>query len=400
MQGYYMQQILKRLNLIQTSIELDDIDIIALQVARLERLELDDEVTVILQKLESLEYAFVIEAIEAYITKHKGVVAYVDREVQGLKVELKMLEQKIQDLDALKNEHLSTIDEFNTMYSLKVGDIIEKILKRKKELLAEQVAKIEEMFKKERELYNEHKRKVQKLEEELKELDEFDDEYDDLYEACQKAKEEANSQRKKVKEAKEKLQEDDEFQEYEEVKEEYEEFHREYEEVLNQEHFELNDNEKKELKKLFRKAARLCHPDIVINELYDQAHEITAQLNEAYAQKDLNRVKKILDMLENGVYFNTTSDKLENTEKLKHKIAELREKVAIITQELEAIKEDETFCIIKEIDDWDIYFNEVREKLKEEYRTLLKSENEQTWTKQEMDKEVPEEDYDYWEEPF
>jgi len=370
-----MQQILKRLNLIQTSIELDDIDIIALQVARLERLELDDEVTEILQKLESLEYAFVIEAIEAYISKHKGVVAYVDREVQGLKVELKMLEQKIQDLDALKNEQLSTIDEFNTMYSLRVGDIIEKILKRKKELLAEQVAKIEEMFKKERELYNEHKRKVQKLEEELEELDEFDDEYDDLYEACQKAKEEANTQRKKVKEAKEKLQEDDEFQEYEEVKEEYEEFHREYEEVLNQERFELNDNEKKELKKLFRKAARLCHPDIVINELYDQAHEITAQLNEAYEQKDLNRVKKILDMLENGVYFNTSSDKLENAEKLKHKIAELREKVALITQELEAIKEDETFCIIKEIDDWDTYFNEVRENLEEDYHTLLNVEN-------------------------
>ena len=60
-----------------------------------------------------------------------------------------------------------------------------------------------------------------------------------------------------------------------------------------------------------------------------------------------------------------SSDKLENAEKLKHKIAELREKVALITQELEAIKEDETFCIIKEIDDWDTYFNEVRENLEE-----------------------------------
>ena len=72
-------------------------------------------------------------------------------------------------------------------------------------------------------------------------------------------------------------------------------------------------------------------------------------------------------MLENGVYFDTASDKLENTEKLKHKITELREKVAIITEELEAIKADETFNTIEEIDDWDAYFNEVRENLEKEY---------------------------------
>ena len=395
-----MQQILKRLSLIQTSIELDDTDIIALQVAKLESLEPDAEVTEILQKLESLEYVSALQDIEAYFTKYRGVVVYVDPEVKGLKLELKMLEQKLQDLDAIKNEQLSTIDEFNTLYSLKVGDIIEKILKRKKELLAEQVAKMQEMFEKEKAHYEEAKTKAQKLEEELEELDEFDDDYDEVYEAWQKAKEEVNTQRKKVKEAKEALEEDEAFQKYEEVKEEYEEFHHEYEEVLKQERFELNEEEKKALKKLFRKAARLCHPDIVTKELQDQAHEITAQLNEAYAQKDLNRVKKILDMLENGVYFDTASDKLENIEKLKHRIIELREKVVIITEELEAIKKDETFNTIEEIDDWDAYFNEVRENLEKEYRELIKTENKQPETKTKKNEATLDEDNEYWEEPF
>jgi hypothetical protein len=311
-----------------------------------------------------------------------------------------MLEQKLQDLNALKNEQLSTIEEFNTLYSLKVGDIIEKILKRKKELLAERVAKMQEMFEQEKERYEEAKSKTKELEEKLEDLDEFDDEYDDLYEAWQEAKEEENTQRKKVKEAKEKLEEDEEFQEYEEVREEYEEFHREYEEVLNQERFELNDEEKKELKKLFRKAARLCHPDIVTKELQEQAHEITSQLNEAYAQKDLTRVKKILDMLENGVYFEVASDKLENTDKLKHKIAELRAKVAAVTEELEAIKKDETYKTIEEIDDWDAYFNEVRENLEKEYSMLQNIENEQDEAKTAKSKESVDEDDEYWEEPF
>ena len=399
-QNDHVQQTLKRLSLIQTSIELDDTDIIILQVAKLESLEPDDEVVVILQKLERLEYASALQAIEVYLTKYKGVVAYINPEVKGLKLELKMLEQKLQDLDALKNEQLSTIEEFNTLYSLKVGDIIEKILKRKKELLAEQVAKMQERFEQEKERYEETKSKAQDLEAELKDLDEFDDEYDDLYEAWQEAKEEENTQRKKVKEAKDELEEDEEFQEYEEVKEEYEEFHREYEEVLKQERFELNDEEKKELKKLFRKAARLCHPDIVTKELQDQAHEITSQLNEAYAQKDLSRVKKIVDMLENGVYFDTASDKLENVEKLKHKITELREKVATVTEELKAIKKDETFNTIEEINDWDTYFNEVRENLEKEYRALQNIENEQDETKTAKSKEKFDEDDDYWEEPF
>ena len=162
-----MQQTLKRLSLIQTSIELDDTDIIALQIAKLETLEPDDEVVKILQKLDSLEYASAVQAIEAYLAKYRGVVSYVDPEVKGLKLELRMLEQKLQDLDALKNEQLSTIDEFNTLYSLKVGDIIEKILKRKKELLAEQVAKMQELFEEEKAHYEEAKDKVQKLEEEL-----------------------------------------------------------------------------------------------------------------------------------------------------------------------------------------------------------------------------------------
>ena len=387
-----MQQTLKRLTLIQTSIELDDTDIIAMQIAKLESLELDSEVQNILQKLERLEYASAVQGIEAYLIKYRGVVAYTDQEVKGLKLELKMLEQKLQDLDALKAEQLNIIEEFNTQYSLSVGDIVEKILKRKEELLAQRVAKMQEMYEAEQARYEEAKHRAKTLEEELENLTPFDDDYDALYQAWQEAKEAEEAKGKKAHEAQEELEEDEAFQEYEELKEEYEEFHREYEEVLNQERYELNDEEKKELKKLFRKAARLCHPDIVTKELQDQAHEITAQLNEAYAVKDLVRVKKILEMLENGVYFDIASDKLENTDKLKHKITQLREKVDAITQELEAIKADETFNTIQAIEDWDAYFVQMRDALEQEYQELLENKKAR-----EAQAEVDEK---YWDELF
>jgi len=126
-----MQQILKRLELIKTAITIEDEEIIELQVLKLQGLETDAEVHSILQKLENLTYASALLEIEAYLSKYGGVVVYEDPEVKGLKLELKVLEQKLQDLDALKAEQLNTIDEFNTQYSLRVGDVVEKILKRK-----------------------------------------------------------------------------------------------------------------------------------------------------------------------------------------------------------------------------------------------------------------------------
>ncbi len=315
-----------------------------------------------------------------------------EREIKRLELECKTIERKLQDLYAVKYEQLSNINEFNTLYCLKVGDVIEEILKRKEELLPEQVAKKQEIFEEEKAHYEEAKSKAQKLEEELEDLDEFDDDYDEVYESWQEAKEEANTQRKKLKEAKEKLEDDEESQEYEE-------FHREYKEVLKQERFELDDAEKKELKKLFREAIRLCHPDIVSRDVQNIAYEVTSQLTEAYIQKNLNKVKKTLAMLKQGVYFPTKSSYFQ--EKVSQwKVARFEEKVVAITLELEAIKADETFKTIEEINDWDAYFDEVRKKLEEEYRALQNIENEQDKTKTKKNKENFDEDDEYWEEPF
>ena len=303
-------------------------------------------------------------------SEYGDMVAYEDPEVKVYRQELKALEEKIQDLDALKNEQLGVIEEFNTQYSLSVGDLIEKMLKRKEEILAVKIAKLLETFEDEKERYEEAKIKTEKLKSELDELDEHDDEYDQVYDAWKAAKEAEETQRIKLLEAKEALDNDEDFQAHEEIKKEHEESSCGHKKALEQKRFTLNDEEKKELKLLFRKAARLCHPDIVTKELEDKAHEITAHLNEAYAQNDLNSIKKILDMLENGVYFDAVSDKLQDTEKLKYKIAHLTDVLAEISDDLEAIQDDETYQTIEEIEDWDAYFSQVREALEREYEAL------------------------------
>ena len=144
-----------------------------------------------------------------------------------------------------------------------------------------------------------------------------------------------------------------------------------YEEVLNEERYELSEEEQKELKKCFRKAVKLCHPDIVSDELKSKAQAIIQELNNAYKKKDLNKVKEILFNLENNMSFTVASDSINNREILETKIVDIRERIYVMKQEIDALKEDETFNTIHEIDDWDVYFSEKKEKLEERYETLL-----------------------------
>ena len=66
-----------------------------------------------------------------------------------------------------------------------------------------------------------------------------------------------------------------------------------------------------------------------------------------------------------------SSDSINNREILETKIVDIRERIYVMKQEIDALKEDETFNTIHDIDDWDVYFSEKKEKLQERYESLL-----------------------------
>ncbi len=367
-----MEQILKRLELIKTGIAIEDEEIIEMQTLKIASLNTDDDVREILNLLEDSNFAGALDEIEAYLTRYSGLTLYQDQELSGLKMELKTLESKLQALSEERTEYLNEIDEFNTHYSLRLGGTIQKILELKEKLLKKKIEKKQKKFEDLKCEYDDIKSIVEELEEKLENLDEFDDAYDELYEELQEYKERLNEKRKETKQAKEELEEDEAFEQYEEVREDYREFSREYEEVISQERFELDEEEKKELKKLFRKASRLCHPDIVVDELKEQAHEIMAELNEAYKQQDIEQVKKILHALENGTHFEVASDKINDKQLLKAKIDSIRKNIEALRMELAEIKEDETYKTLQEIDDLVSYFNGMKELLMQEIDRLQK----------------------------
>ncbi|MEN5387871.1 hypothetical protein ABE179_08030 [Aliarcobacter skirrowii] len=426
-----MTQILKRLEIIKSSIAIEDEEIIELQIMKLQKLDTDDDIKAILEKLEEMNYAKALKDIENYLSKYSGVVKYVDSEVQGLKLELKSLETKIQKLAEQKTEYLNDIEEFNREYNLHLGDLIKDILNLKKEILYKKTIKQQkakkryqedtQTFEDTKETIDELKSTIDELESALESIDEDDENYEELSQAYSELKDELEKletelelQEEDLEKAKEFIEDETIEQEYEEVNSHYEEFESEYEHIKEsiENSITLNDKEKKELKSLYKKAARLCHPDIVPDELKEKAHELMQKLNDAYSKKDISKVKEILHSLQNGTSFEVSSETIEDKELLKEKIREYKQNIEDLKSEIDEIKEDDTYQTIVELDDWDKYFEELKsglenekEKLEEEAREVLEEKEPTKITKaiktqpHKQEKSQNEEE-DYWNEIF
>jgi hypothetical protein len=134
--------------------------------------------------------------------------------------------------------------------------------------------------------------------------------------------------------------------------------------------FDLSDDEKIELKKKFRKATVLCHPDKVSDEYKDAAQSIFIQLKAAYDANDLECVSNIVMDLEKGNYFKLRSETVNEKDLLKAAIAKLNMQINILENEIVEIKESDSYKHIININNWDEYFNNTKELLESELNEL------------------------------
>ena len=156
--------------------------------------------------------------------------------------------------------------------------------------------------------------------------------------------------------------------------EEAENDERQYQEQVNDEKgkdfYELTEEEKLVLKKTFRKATVLCHPDKVSDEFKADAQSVFIELKAAYDKNDLKKVAEILTDLEKGNYFKYRSETVIEADLLKVAIAKLRRQIKTLEAEIITIKQSETFKTIKNIADWDEYFSITKGKLQSELDEL------------------------------
>lgn len=160
---------------------------------------------------------------------------------------------------------------------------------------------------------------------------------------------------------------DEKFAEAEQDEREY---HQQLEEENAKEIQTLNEDDQKALKRAYKKASLLCHPDKVAEEMKEDATETFTKLKQAYEENNLALVQEILGDLEQGKFFKSRTASISEKEKLQLEIRRLREKIQVLEAEIYAIKESEEYQTISEIEDWDEYFDRIREQLKDEIERI------------------------------
>lgn len=155
-----------------------------------------------------------------------------------------------------------------------------------------------------------------------------------------------------------------------EAEDDFNNYSKQYNTEKEKKRFDLNNEEKKELKKNFRKATTLCHPDKVSEEQKAEAEQIFIELKKAYDEHDIEKVNQLLYDLENGKKFVSQSDSISEKENLKITLTKLKQKLKNIENEIISLKESDIFTTIKNITNWDNYFSETKTQLEEELQNL------------------------------
>lgn len=148
-----------------------------------------------------------------------------------------------------------------------------------------------------------------------------------------------------------------------ETEEDYNSYQKEYEATKNEDVAILTDEEQKELKASYRKASKLCHPDVVSEEQKELATKLFAELSAAYEKNDMKRVNEILTNLEKGHFFVSKSDVINEKQLLQVEMEKQRMRVKELKEQVQAIKESDTYKTVSIIDNLDDYFAQAKQKL-------------------------------------
>ena len=368
----------KRLKLIEVCIGLQDHTLIALQLPLLKSLGDTPEVNAIIALLEQHNYVQAQQEITRFLDARQSVVPYEDAQLNAIRLELSAYEEKLQTLLLRHDEAHNRLQDFNREYHLKLGPLLLRILSLQEKIAEYQLAQkmsryrtLHTRFYETRQYLQTLKKQRQQLDEQLQPLDFLSEEYSwlideylslsaeitELEDAQEAIRQEALKEDQTVKG-------DEAYQSYQQAQENTHSFEQEYEEVKEAVVARLDGDEAKQLKALYRKTCRLCHPDLVSDELKEQAHEFMVEVNAAYAAQDLPRLQSILTRLESGGKLERSSDALSDKDALMAKLAELKTRYQQVLEELESYESSEEYQEILALgDDWNSYFNTRRQEL-------------------------------------
>jgi hypothetical protein len=305
-------------------------------------------------RLETLKNSILLEDtddIHYQINKiQKGISMSNDDEYIGNIIE-------ILNLANLKNygEAVRLINEFNTRFRSLTVYVDSEIMAMRLELkvLELQISSLEdERMEIEKLLFRFEIRHNQELGELISKL---------LYLRKEKLKKEAQDDTSKQPEV-------------EEAEKEYHSYNNSLYETKDTQIAQLNEDELKEIRTKYRKASKLCHPDVVDEKYKEMAEETFRELQKAYETNNLVKITELLTNLGKG-YFTNKSEQVNEKKELIVILNQLRAKRDDLEKTLLILKTSETYKTISNITDWDVYFADIKTKFKKEINEIEFIEN-------------------------
>jgi hypothetical protein len=132
-----------------------------------------------------------------------------------------------------------------------------------------------------------------------------------------------------------------------------------------------NTTETEDLKVLYRKIAKLSHPDAVEEQHKIQASSIFDLAKKAFDTQDLQKLKEILKDLENGIAFTLDIENTDEIDKLQALFEKLSNNNEKLSQNLQNLHQSPHYQkITKYEDNWEMYFEEVKQGIEKEIQNL------------------------------
>jgi len=379
-----MNKPIKRLEIIKYAIELEDDGIILSQLPLLKNEVTDPELAFIVHALDEKNYSEAMRAITSWLQNQRSVVAWQDPQVAASKLELKALEEQLRDLIDKRNARLQLLDDFNDLYMNRLGPLMSQILRLRK-ILAEAAVRRQEAEARRREA--DYLRCQKYLSQAVEVLNTLTQRWLSMPPHSMQAAEARKHLQQQNELIASLLAEAQELErgltrEEEPVRQAREEARHEYESHQEQQHdaekrfsFEqkMSEEERLELKRLWRQASKLCHPDLVDNELKDEANGTMVQLNQARQRGDLKAIRSILSRLQKGLEPLMASDRLNDLQRLRQRIAEVKQHIASLIEELAALEKEESWQLVSSLGDKETYFSQ-QEKALNEIRQALEQQ--------------------------
>ncbi len=146
---------------------------------------------------------------------------------------------------------------------------------------------------------------------------------------------------------------------------------------------QISKEEHNRLRKLYREASKRCHPDMVLPEMREEARQWFIELNNAYLYNDIRKVEEIYEVLSRNLFTQTLRDEKSEAAMLKARIKRLEVEIMKVEKEIKDLTSSPVYKTLRQIDDFDSYFSELKEKLEKEYKAL-KIEYEQESAKERL----------------